>query len=145
MSKEDFFVQVTMTAAQARTVVRALDVYMRIHLGQFNIIREQFMGKDIPIDQVEHHLFKARALIFPQFGEHRGASHGIGGNCDPDAQVAFDVLQVIRQRESLGRHPEGGITVNFDSPHWVSDSTPRPVARNINVLERLADLGDDNE
>lgn len=137
-NKEDFFVKVIMSPEQARAVVQAIDVYLRIHIGQFNIIREQFMGKDIPTGEVEDLLFKARDLIFPDL-HGRGHSYSASGCPRRDAKVAYDVLQVVRKAEAYGRHPEGGITVNFDDPLWVSDSTPRPKAETINILDRLAD------
>lgn len=138
-NSEDFAVRVTLSPEQARAVVRALDVYLRIHIGQFNIILEQFYGKDFDRDEIEGLLFEARDKLFP--GLH-GRGHSLSASACPEksAKIGYDVLQAIRQKEAFGRHPEGGMTVNFDDPHWISDSIPRPKAEILGLLDRLADV-----
>jgi hypothetical protein len=50
-------------------------------------------------------------------GLPRNAYHGIFSDKIPDeARVAWDLHQVIRHRLSWDDQPEGGITVNFDTP-----------------------------
>ena len=137
--REDFFVQVTLSPEQARAVVRAIDVYMRIHMGQFGIIWEQFVGQPgAQTDIADKLLFEARRHLLPELGAAPGYSLGIRG-ASRSARVAHDVLQVIRQTEAYGRNPEGGYSVVFDDPLWSSDSEPRPKAKRINILERLSD------
>ena len=132
-------IRVTLTLEQARTVVEALDVFMRIHMGQFNIIQEQFCHENFDRASVELLLLKARRLIYPEL-HGVGHSFGIAGCPSESARLGYDILQVIRQKESLARNPEGGMSVNFDSPYWVTDSEPRPKAEILNPLERLADI-----
>lgn len=140
---ENFFVQVTLTPEQARTVVSALDLLTRIHIGQFNTVREQFWGK-LPdrdaVDRLEKLLYEARRIVFPELNGGPGHSFGISGCPSKTGKIAYDVLQVIRQTEALGRIPEGGITVNFNDPLFVSDSVPRPTAKRVTILDRLADV-----
>lgn len=137
--KDDFSVQVTLTPEQARVVVNALDVLSRLHIGQFNIVREEFFG-DFDSHLVDKLLFEARRLIFPELGDHQGASHGIAGCPSHKGKIAWDVLQVIRQTTALAHHPEGGHTVQFSDPMFVSKSMPRPKAKALDVLDRLADI-----
>jgi len=55
-----------------------------------------------------------RALVT---GFPAGASYGIHSpEVDDRARQAYDIQQVIRHRLAWDRNPEGGITVNFDSP-----------------------------
>lgn len=137
--KEDFFIQVTLNPEQARVVVNALDVLSRIHIGQFNIVREEFMG-DFDYGIVNRLLFEARRLIFPELDGGEGHSYGISGCPTRKGKVAWDVLQVIRQTVAIASNPEGGYTVDFSDPMFVSDSEPRPTAKPINILDRLSDL-----
>ena len=137
--KEGFFVQVTMTPEQARSVVQALDLYLRVHIGQFNIIQEQFSGGRFDHRRVEDLLFHARDMIFPELSG-RGHSYSASGCPNEGARISFDVLQVIRRAEAYGSCPEGGITVDFNDPLWVSDSLPRPTAKTVDILDRLADI-----
>ncbi|MGD9725369.1 MAG: hypothetical protein AB7L09_03055 [Nitrospira sp.] len=134
----DTFVQVTMTPEQARAVVRALDMYLRVHIGQFNIISEQFIGAGIDTRKMEDLLFEARSLAFPGLFAGRGHSFSASGCPREDAKIAYDVLQVVRRTEALGRHPEGGMTVDFNEPLFVSGSSPRPSARLVGLLDLLA-------
>lgn len=138
---EQFFVRVTLTPEQARIVVKALDFFSRIHIGQFNVIREQFWGKLEPeqVELCERFLQEARRLCFPELGSPNH-SHGIAGCPSRAGKIAWDVQQVIRQVESFGRIPDGGMTVNFDNPLFVSDSVPRPTAKTVTILDRLADI-----
>ena len=139
---ENFFVQVTMTPEQARLAVTALDLFARVHIGQFNIIQEQFWNKLPDSDAsraCEDALYTARQLCFPEL-KHPNHSHGISGCPTRGGKIAWDLQQVIRRAEAFGRMPEGGMTVNFDSPLFVSDSVPRPTAKTTTILDRLADI-----
>lgn len=139
--KEDFFVQVTLTPEQARTVVRALDVFTRIHLGQFTTVREQFDGRaDVRTDLADKLLYEVRRILLPGLDGGPGHSYGITGCPTESGKISWDVLQVIRRTEAYGRRPEGGISVVFDEPLFTSESVPRPTAKRINVLDKLADL-----
>lgn len=141
MSNENFAISLQLTPEQARAVVRAIDVYMRIHLGQFNIIREQFGHRpDADTHRGDAFLFEARRALIPELDGGPGHSFSIRSCPDQAAKVAFDVLQELRQKEAYGRNPDGGITVVYDNPFWVSDSTPRPKAKILDVLDQLADI-----
>jgi len=136
---EQFFVQATLTSEQARVVVDALDLYSRVHIGQFNIIAEQFMKID-RTEELNMLLTRARQICFPELSASLGHSYGIVACPTESGRIAWDVHQVIRRTEAYGRAPEGGMGVQFNTPMFVSKSVPRPVAKNVNILDRLADI-----
>lgn len=140
--KLDHFIQVTLTSEQVGVLLDALDVYSRIHLGQFHRIREEFWTKLPDRDAVvrmEHYLYKARQEAFPELTGGPNHSHGIGGAIEEKGKVAYDIKQVIRVADAYARHPEGGHTVDFNAPLFFSKTSPRPVAKAVNILDRLAD------
>jgi len=102
--------------------LRALDVYSRIGVGQFERIFEMFLGdprrqKDVSDCKPLFNCFKRQLLALEP-----NTSFSI---CSPDVpadyRLAFDVLQVIRHHVAWRKKPEGGFTVNFDKPMGTSD------------------------
>ena len=97
-----------LTRDQAAVVSAACDLYARLGYGQFGEIIWRYMNlmdKDFcdRRDEAEVYLFKARALIYPELGEARGRSYGIGRDTDLDR--AFDVHQVLRHAMGDNREP----------------------------------------
>jgi hypothetical protein len=142
MKNENFAVRVTLSPEQARAVVTAIDFYMRIRLGQFKELARIFADRGGHLDGVAHCLNAIKAIIYPEMPTD-GATYSISGVPYKDAKVGFDVLQVVRNAEAWGCTPQGGITVNFDSPSFVSESYPRPKAEILGPLEMLAASGFD--
>jgi hypothetical protein len=137
--QEDFFVQTTLTPEQARVVVSALDLYSRLHIGQFREIGWLFRSNIENVEVVDALLEELRQHCHPGLSPNQ--SHGIASaKVAEQAKVAWDIQQVIRQVEAYGREPNGGITVSFNDPLFVSDSVPRPTAKNVTILDRLADV-----
>jgi len=101
--ENEFSIQVTMTPEQARVVNDALDLFSRLHIGQFDQLKEQFWGRLPDRDTVlklEYHLHEARVICFPELSDHRGHSHSMS-SCPTEAgKVAWDIHQVIRHTES---------------------------------------------
>lgn len=139
---ENFAVRLTITPEQARAVITAIDFYMRITMGQFKEFASLFWDRNGHDEGVTSRLNQIKAIIYPDLPGD-GASYGIHGTPFPAAKVGFDVLQVIRHSMAWAENPEGGITVNFDSPSFVSDSHPRPKAEILGALELLAAAGFD--
>ncbi len=137
---ENYFIRVTLTPEQARVVVTALDVLARIHIGQFHTIREQFFCQDIDVGKIEALMEEVKVSIFPDLTGGPSHSYGISSCPSERGKIAWDVLQAIRHCEAYARHPEGGITVDFNTPMFVSDSVPRPTAKQINILDKLAEI-----
>jgi len=140
--KEDFYVRVTMTPEQASVVVDALDLFSRLHIGQWHTLAEQFSDR-LPdretVALMENTLFDARQLAFPELTGGPNHSHGMSGCPSEAGKVAWDVLQVIRHTRAWARDPEGGIQVYFNPPRFLSKAVPRPVGKAVSILDRLAD------
>ncbi len=117
-------VTLTLTEEQADILLMALDTYSRLKMGQFNAVSDLFPARDFDRKAAAAALLAARQTVMPEL-DPRGY-HGIESREVRDrARIAFDVEQVLRHALSWHRHPEGGITVNFDKPYWTSPE-PRP-------------------
>lgn len=97
-----------LTQEQAAVVSRACELYARLGYGQFGEVIWQYMNltdEDFcdRRDEAEVYLYKARALIYPELGEARGRSYGIGR--DDDLDRSFDVHQVLRHALGDEREP----------------------------------------
>ena len=141
--KPPHFIQVTLTPEQAGIVVDALDLLSRIHMGQFHTVSEQFWDK-LPdreaVVRMEEALFKARKEAFPEIEGGANHSHSMSSLGVAEAgKVSWDILQVISNASAFAGNPEGGHTVDFNDPMFVSKSVPRPVANSVSILDRLAD------
>ena len=145
MSKEKKL-QVTMTLNQANLIVNALDLYSRMHMGQFSSLysflrMNTVVGHDLidhdsqtkmdEYDQAEVHLKKFAETL----GFSYNSSWGIlSKEIHNEAREAFDIQQVLRQAESWTRQgKELGkderewtemMGVNFDDPMLCSGTEP---------------------
>lgn len=100
--------KLTLSEAQAKVVAKACEFYARIGYGQYSEILWNFMDlkNDDAIerrDEAERLLFEARAQIYPELGEQRGRSYGVGRNDEWDR--SFDVHQVLRHALGDKREP----------------------------------------
>ena len=115
----------TMDAETARVVSRACEFYARILFGQWDEISWEMTLRDKTFmdrrQECERFLGLARAAAFPILAP--GASYGVGH--DRTSDTAWNAYQAIRYAIAWHDHPEGGITVNFDTPLRVSDA-PMP-------------------
>lgn len=116
--------QLTINENQAKILVRVLDFYSRIGMGQFWSLLDRFdIEKN---DLLEKSSWELRAELFPRLGTHPGSAWGIHSKeIDDDNRVCWDLQQVIRHRVSWDNEPNGGITVNFDNP-MKSSKEPLP-------------------
>lgn len=114
--------KIELTDKQADILVAALDLYSRIHLGQFeevaNIARmydiSKFHNEYDAHNDFDDAIREAKGIL----GFDRNASWGIFNDKVNDlARVSWDMQQVIRHHLAWKRNPEGGFTVNFDTPH----------------------------
>jgi len=140
--KENYFIRVTLTPEQVLVLNDALDVYSRIHIGQFHRVREEFLTKLDPaaISRMDAFLFSAREEAFPELVHGPNQSHSMSSREVKEVgKIAYDIKQVVRVADAFAKNPEGGQTVNFNMPLWTSLSTPRPVAKAVSILDRLAD------
>jgi hypothetical protein len=124
-------VQITMTVKQARLQMRAMDLYMRILMGQFEEIEhmffffgeegEKFKRKPEDHEKMHIHLKWLKKFVYPQLSEN--AYWGITGQpCPEEATMIYDMYKTMDNAISWHQNPKGGWTVNFDKPmHWYKE------------------------
>lgn len=107
--KEGVWIELSMTEEQARIVSIACEFYARIRMGQFNeIIFRCYDVAPLPADhydrkeEAEQLLLAARKRIYPEL---HGIGHSYGIGKFKDADLSFDVHQVIRYALGDDRPP----------------------------------------
>lgn len=116
--------QLKISTEQAQTLVAALEFYMRIGLGQFEMmdvhptIAEKMYALDC--DEGDRVRMMATMLKRSLFGFEANQSYGIGNReLHPSVHTAHDIHDVIRHRlahDSLKPGEKPGWTVNFHEP-----------------------------
>jgi len=108
-------VTITLNKKQIAVMMDALDLYSRVGWGQLRFLDDVYADRDYDRDAVREHLDAIKEIVFPELG---GAD--VRQPRPKGAQVSWDIYQVIRHVYAWHRHPEGGITVNFDKPMRMS-------------------------
>lgn len=105
---------------QARIVVDALDLYMRIGIGQFKEVARVY---DYGFDRADVDMEALRGALEEASrtqGFGTGGSYGIHSERVNDVfRQAYDIKQVVRHRLAWDREPNGGIGVDFDTPRQI--------------------------
>lgn len=124
-----------MNEEQARTVVAALDLAMRIRLGQFGQIVEQCMEWEPDKtdewcerrEKAEAILLQARDIIMPDLRDMHSLSRGYGVYAKEGTERLYNVLLAVRSCLAYHEHPEGGYTVDFREPMtiYVMEELPK--------------------
>jgi hypothetical protein len=110
---------IKVSAKQADIIVRALDLYSRVQMGQLKDVA--YVATEKLNSELAQELKRLEPLIT---GLPHNAYHGIFSPQIPQrAKIAWDIQQAIRHKVSWTLFPEGGITVNFDTPIKCSDET----------------------
>ena len=112
--------RLTLSEDHLHAILKGTEFFERIAMGQFREILDVVDPRfKIPIKDREaaEQLFTiARRYLMPDL-KHDNAYWSIHSKEIPDsARICYDFLQVVRHRLSWDRHPEGGWTVNFDTP-----------------------------
>lgn len=126
-------VQITMDLKQARIMMRAMDFYSRILMGQFAEIEHMFFqyepndpvfGRyldDKARDNVRAGLELVKDEIYPKLEYY--AYYGI--TCPPcpvNATIVYDVFKSMDHAIAWHLNPEGGLFVSYDPPmHWYKE------------------------
>lgn len=121
-----------MNEEQARCVVAALDLSIRVRIGQWNEIVEQCLECDY--DHIDEYLQKkedavrilenARSIVMPELdGRMMACSWGVYKF--EQTERAFNVMKAVRSCIAWYKNPKGGYEVIYD----------RPLA--INVTEKM--------
>jgi hypothetical protein len=111
MSKK---IKITCTEEQANVISEAMNLYMRILMGQLeNIPWELFKhGRTFDADAMRTTMKDAVKIAFP---EMVGFYYGIyQPQVHEDARIAYDIHQSIRYTLSWHNHPCGGLTRDFN-------------------------------
>ncbi|MDD3070866.1 MAG: hypothetical protein PHX88_06690 [Methanoculleus horonobensis] len=118
-------VTLTLTEEQAYTLWEALETYNSLMIGRFSAVTDLFLARHFDRAAAAAVLQEARQTVMPEL-DPRGY-HGIESKeVREQARVAFDVEQVLRHALAWHRHPEGGITIDFDKPYQTG---PEPLPR----------------
>lgn len=104
------------TRKQAQVIQEACDLYSRLKCGQMEELLRFF---DLRA-RASRDDFQAARVFLEKIGQivtglGPGVSHSVGSHeIGDEARVAYDLLQVIRNRLAWEEKPEGGLAVDFD-------------------------------
>ena len=114
------------TAEQGEILVKALDFYSRIGIGQIGEV-DNMLNMDPHVREEASHNAVRNALDFVKrelFGFEPGQSFGIFHGKVPERyKAAWDLQQVIRYVLAWAANPKGGTGVNFNEPMPASKRT----------------------
>ena len=108
-------VHLTITIPQARAMVEALDIYMRLGLGQIQTVAEMVADGSIPIKSgslqipemdVIHNVTALCNEIRRELGFSAGESYGVGNRAVSDkAHRAYELEKVVKKALSMHNNP----------------------------------------
>lgn len=112
------------TCNELNEIIRALDLYSRIDIGQYDeIVRVNYWSFNCftPNEnkELEDLFMKIRNYCIPKLSD-QGFSTSLGiwnSNTPLRAKKAYDIQQVLRYQVAYKIGPNGGNTVNFNSPY----------------------------
>lgn len=115
-----------LTHEQAVVLQKAVELYFRINIGQFNEIK--WVLRKHPNNKAEANtqcvnatLDMLRAVFFPTL--ERGQSFNV--ECTEDCENAYNLYQAVRYVNAWHENPEGGLGVNFDPPFPIEKPIPK--------------------
>ena len=122
-----------MNEEQARTVIAALDLAIRIRLGQWNEIVDQCLECDY--DDIDEYLKRkedavyileqAREIVMPELeGKIMACSYGVYKF--DYTERAFNVLKAVRSCIAWHKNPQGGYEVIYDRPRAINVTEEMP-------------------
>jgi len=110
---------IELTTKEARRFGYAQELFCRLRLGQWMELLD--LCVDLRSDRyceiremLTFHLMAARKHVYPDLSPQYGHSYGVGKF--EDADYAWEVYEVLRNKLAWTEHPEGGITVDFSPP-----------------------------
>ena len=141
--------QLTITEKQASVIREALEAHSRMLGGQFDIVltdmfRDRWCTGEFDHDGLAEAHKQLRRMIFPELSPT--SYHGVGNTAYPSADVAWDIMQVLRHRLAWDRLAdqggEAGIQVQYHKPMKFGSE---PLAQIKTKPERSRDAGTDTE
>lgn len=108
----------TVNERQAQIIAAALDLYSRIGIGQFEEVLQVYDPLAKLDLQTRERIRAGLNIAKVEAGHPTSGSYGITNSAvDDQFRVAYDVRQVVRHRLAFDRQPQGGMGVDFDTPH----------------------------
>lgn len=115
--------RLTFTEDHLHALLMATEFHERIAMGQFREVLEVVdPGFKLPHENremAEQMLTIARRYLMPALATDNSYWGIRSREVRDENRVMYDILQVVRHRLAWDRHPEGGMTINFDRP-WRS-------------------------
>ena len=112
-------VTITMNLTQAKLVMRTLDLYSRLRMGQFNEILFLFWpAHRFDRSRARSIISELRRTVLPELDGN--TYHKIYSDTIGDGQEAYDIYQTLRHAIAWHLHPQGGGTLAFDQPRPTS-------------------------
>ena len=122
---EDKRYALLLSPEQAKLLSSACEFYARMMMGQWQeLIFHTMTVKDHPKDyceareDAEQLLLEARAKVFPELIKSFGHSYGV--HKFRDADLVWEIYEVVRHCIAWTEHPKGDITVDFGPPMSLS-------------------------
>jgi hypothetical protein len=137
VNNKEVRVQVTLTIPQARAMVEALDIYMRLGLGQVQMVAEMVADGSIPIKSgslkvpemdVIHNVTALCNEIRRELGFQPGESYSVGNRAVSDkAHRAYEIEKVVKKVLAMHDNPNPTFCgLNYDglSIRYTDDPAP---------------------
>lgn len=106
-------------------IQEALDLYSRLLCGQVEELEYFFRihGEPGTIKNINTVIRVLKEIVFPELSSN--SSYGICGEKTPsESKIAYDLICVMRNGLAWHNKPQGGITVDFDTPLHVEKKEP---------------------
>ncbi|MBU2792719.1 hypothetical protein HAQ01_04690 [Acidithiobacillus thiooxidans] len=133
-------VHLTLTIPQARAMVAALDIFMRLGLGQVSMVAEMVAdgsisikvgSLEIPESDVIHNVAVLCNGIRRELGFQPGESYGVGNRAVSDkAHRAYEIEKVIKKALAMHDNPNPtfrGVDYDGLSIRYTDDPAPECV------------------
>jgi hypothetical protein len=110
-------VEVNLSKKQALIVKEALNLYSRLLMGQVEELSYFFGSKEI-----SDSLSEIKSILFPEL--ENNSYYGIyQKDCSQESKIAYDIIQVLRNKIAWHENPEGKNTVSFAPPLRAGDES----------------------
>jgi hypothetical protein len=87
--------EITISNKSAQIVAQALELYVRLNLGQLHELHNQFCDKNYDIESLEYALIQTKIILFPELQSNE--SYGIYNNkVKEDIKIAHDIYKEIK-------------------------------------------------